>query len=182
VSMKSRRAFGLEVAAGSFIVVAVMWLLGAMPAAAAREDPISAQFGVKLEVERGPTGFFSEVLGLGSESEVVEQRTTGPGGQTIIRHVPGALKWKDIVLKRGMSTDRSLWLWRAQIEAGNVQGATLKFSITVLGPSLQPVARWEGFGGWPSKLIVPSLDRNAPAPGFAVEELTITHSGLVRTQ
>jgi phage tail-like protein len=180
--MKSRCAFGLEVAAGSFMVVAVMWLLGPMPAAAQRADPISAAFGVKLEVERGPSGFFPEVLGLGSESEVVEQRTTGPAGQIIIRNVPGALRWKPIVLKRSMTSDRSLWLWRAQIEAGNVQGATLKFSITVLGPSLQPVARWEGVGGWPSKLIIPSLDHNAPAPGFAVEELTITHSGLVRTQ
>ena len=178
--MRSCWAFGLEVAARSFLAVAVMWLLGAMPAAAQRVDPISAAFGVKLEVERGPAGFFSEVLGLGSESEVVEQKTTGPGGQTIIRHVPGALRWKEIVLKRSMTADRSLWLWRAQIEAGNVQGATLKFSITVLGSSLQPVARWEGFGGWPSKLIIPSLDRNATGP--PVEELTITHSGLVRTQ
>jgi phage tail-like protein len=179
VSMRSRWAFGLEVAAGLFMVVAVTWLLGAMPAAAAREDPIISA-GVKLEVQGGPTGFFPEVLGLGSESEVVEQRSTGPGGQIVIRNVPGLLKWKPIVLKRSMTTDRSLWLWRAQIEAGNVQGATLKFSITVFGPSLQPIARWEGFGGWPSKLIVPSLDPNAKGP--AVEELTITHSGLVRTQ
>jgi len=178
--MKSRWASGFEVAAGSFLVVVVMWLLGAVPAAAQRVDPISASFGVKLEVQGGPAGLFSEILGLGSESEVVEQRTTGPAGQTIIRHVPGALRWKEIVLKRSLTSDRSLWLWRAQIEAGNVQGATLKFSISVLGPSQQPVARWEGFGGWPSKLIVPSLDRNAQGP--PVEELTIAHSGLVRTQ
>ena len=178
--MRSRRAFGLEVAAGSFMIVAVTWLLGAMPAAAQRQDPILAAGGVKLEVERGPSGFFPDAVGLGSESEVVEQRSTGPGGQIITRNVPGALKWKPIVLRRTLTSDRSLWLWRAQIEAGNVQGATLKFSITVLGPSLQPVVRWEGVGGWPSKLIVPSLDHNAT--GFAVEELTITHSGLVRTQ
>lgn len=176
---RSRWAFGLEVAAGSFLVVVVMWLLGAMPAAAAREEPIISA-AVKLEVQGGPTGFFSEVLGLGSESEVVEQRTTGPGGQIIIRNVPGLLRWKPIVLKRSMTSDRSLWLWRAQIEAGNVQGATLKFVITVLGTSLQPIARWEGFGGWPSKLIIPSLDHNATGP--PVEELTIAHSGLVRTQ
>ena len=178
--MRSRWAFGLEVAAGSCLAMAVMWLLGAMPAAAAREEPLFSGVPVKLEVQGGPTGLFSEVSGLGSESEVVEQKTTGPGGQTIIRHVPGALRWKEIVLKRGATTDRSLWLWRAQIEAGNVQGATLKFSITVFGSSLQPIARWEGFGGWPSRLIVPSINLNAPGP--VVEELTISHSGLVRTQ
>jgi phage tail-like protein len=79
-----------------------------------------------------------------------------------------------------MSSDRSLWAWRALVEAGNVQGATLKFSITLIGPSMQTVARWEGVGGWPRKLIIPSIDRAATAP--AVEELTIVHSGLVRTQ
>jgi phage tail-like protein len=178
--MRSRWAFGLEVAAGSFMVVAVMWLLGAMPAAAQREAPVSSGSVVKLEVQGGPTGFFSEVSGLGSESEVVEQKTTGPSGQMIMRNVPGLLRWKQIVLKRGMTSDRSLWVWRAQIEAGNVQGATLKFSITLLGPSLQPIARWEGSGGWPSRLIIPSIDHNAPGP--VVEELTIAHSGLVRTQ
>lgn len=178
--MRSRWVFDLEVAARSFMAVAVMGLFGAVPAAAQREAPISSGVAVKLEVQGGPTGFFSEVSGLGSESEVVEQKTTGPGGQTIIRHVPGPLRWKEIVLKRGMTSDRSLWLWRAQIEAGNVRGATLKFSITLLGPSLQPIARWEGIDGWPSRLIVPSIDRNAP--GLAVEELTIAHSGLVRTQ
>jgi phage tail-like protein len=177
---RSRWAFGSEVAAGSFMVVAVMWVLGAVPAAAQREAPISSGVVVKLEVQGGPTGFFSEVSGLGSESEVVEQRATGPGGQTVIRHMPGPLRWKEIVLKRGLTGDRSLWLWRAQIEAGNVRGATLKFSITLLGPSLQPIARWEGFDGWPSRLIIPSIDRNAPGP--PVEELTIAHSGLVRTQ
>ena len=179
--MKSRWALGSEVAAGSFLIVVVMWLLGATPAAAAREEPIFSGFGVKLEVERGPTGLFFEVSGLGSESEVVEQKTTGPSGQAVIWNVPGRLKWKEIVLRRGMASDRSLWLWRAQIEAGHVQGAILKFSITVLGPSLQPVARWEGSGGWPSRLIVLPIDNRSPqAP--VVEELTITHSGLVRTQ
>ena len=178
--MRSRWAFGFEQVAGSCMAMAVMLLVGAMPAAAQeRVNPIIASV-VKLEVPGGPTGFFSEVSGLGSESEVVEQRTAGPNGQTIIKSVPGRLRWKDIVLKRTMSSDRSLWLWRAQVEAGNVQGATLKFSITVIGPSLQPVARWEGFGGWPSKLIIPSLDHAATVP--AVEELTIAHSGLVRTQ
>ena len=178
--MKSRWAVGAELVAGSFMLMAVMWLPGDMPAAVAqgRVDPIVGSI-VKLEVKNGPTGFFSEISGLGSESEVVEQRTTGPGGQIIVRNVPGRLK-SQIVLKRGMTTDRSLWVWRAQVEAGNLQGAILNFSITVLGTTMQPVARWEGVGGWPSKLIAQSIDHTATTP--AVEELTIAHSGLVRTQ
>ena len=181
--MRSRWAFGSELVTRSFMTMAVIWLVGAVPAVEAQERiPPAVSVAVKLEVQGGPSGFFFEVSGLGSESEVVEQRIAGPGGQTVLRNVPGRLKWKEIVLKRGMTSDRSLWLWRAQVEAGNVQGATLKFSITVLGPSLQPIARWEGSGGWPSRLIIPSISIDHNASGLAVEELAIAHSGLVRTQ
>ena len=178
--MKARWAFGVELVAGSFMVIAVMWLLGGVPAAAALEASTSTGYIVKLEVQGGPTGFFTEVSGLGSESEIVEQKMAGPSGQTIMRSVPGPLRWKEIVLKRGVTSDKSLWVWRAQVEAGNVQGASLKFFITLIGPSMQPIARWEGLGGWPSKLIIPPIDRTAPVP--TVEELTIVHAGLTRTQ
>ena len=92
--------------------------------------------------------------------------------------MPGRLTWKEIVLKRGL--DMSFWVWRAQVEAGNLQAARLKFSITLLNTSLQPFARYEGVGGCPSKLVTLSHGRNAPVP--MLEELTIVHSGLTRTQ
>jgi phage tail-like protein len=166
----------------------VTWLLDSMPVAAAtsiREDPVLSGVVVKLEVQGGPTAFFSEISGLGSESEVVEQKAAGRSGQTIVQSLPGRLKWKEIVVKRSVTSDKSFSVWRAQVETGNLKGAILNFVITILSPSMQPVARWEGSGGWPSKLVVvPTIDRSAPAstPVSLVEELTIVHSGLVRTQ
>jgi phage tail-like protein len=186
--MKSRRDLRVEPVAVLFMVVCVTWLLDSMPVAAAtaiREDPVLSGVIVKLEVQGGPTAFFTEISGLGSESEVVEQKTAGRTGQAIVQSLPGRLKWKEIVLKRSVTSDRSFWTWRAQVETGNLKAATLNFVITLLSPSMQPVARWEGSGGWPSKLIViPAIDRSAPAstPVSLLEELTIAHSGLVRTQ
>lgn len=178
--MRARWAVGAELVAGSCLVCVVMWLFGGMLAMAAQEAVLSPGYFVKFEVQGGPTAFFTEVSSLGSESEVVEQKIVGANGQTIIKNVPGRLKWKEIVLKRGLTIDMSFWVWRAQVEAGNLQAASLKFSITFLNASLQPFARWEGVGGWLSKLVTLSHDRNAPVP--MLEELTIVHSGLTRTQ
>ena len=127
--------------------------------------------------------FFRRFSGIGSESEVIEQKTTAPTGQTTVQNLPGRLKWKELVVKRSLTSDKSFSTWRAQVETGNLKGAIFNFSIILLNTALQPVARWEGSGGWPSKLnfIFPSI-----APGVTptpvVEELTIMHSGLVRTQ
>lgn len=183
--MRQRRTLVRELV-GALMPITATCLLAAMPAVAAsamREDPVVTGSIVKLEVQGGPTAFFSEVSGLGSESEVIEQRG-GSGGQPVAS-LPGRLKWKEIVLKRGLTGDRSLSAWRGQVEAGSLKGSILNFVITLLGPSMQPVARWEGSGGWPSRLIIfPLADRptlgSTPPP--LVEEVTIVHSGLVRTQ
>ena len=182
--MTSRWALRAGPVAVSFMVMAGMWLLSGTPEGAqTREDPLGG-FTFKFEIQGGPTLFFKEIVGLGSESEVVEQKMVGPTGQTILASVPGRLKWKEIVLKRTMTTDKTFWTWRAQVETGNLKAAIVNFVITLLNTSMQPMARWEGTGGWPSKLIIPSSDRAVPAstPVPLVEELTIVHSGLVRTQ
>ena len=175
--MRVRWASGI---AGSCVVVAVVWLLIGMPAGAQRTDPIPG-FAVKVEIQGIPGPMFiAELTGLGSESDVVEQKSVGPSGQPVVQSVPGRLKWKEIVIKRGLTADKSFWLWRAQVETGNLQGALRTFSITFLSSSLQPMARWEGAGGWPSKLIVPT-PASSSSSTLMIEELTIAHSGLVRT-
>jgi phage tail-like protein len=129
--------------------------------------------------------FVSDVSDLVSETEVVEQKATTPTGQTVLQNLPGRLKWKEIVVRRTLTSDRGFATWRAQVEAGNLKDAIFNFSLTLLGTSLQPVARWEGVGGWPSKLsiIIPPVNPPAGTPVVPVrEELTIAHSGLVRVQ
>ena len=186
--MRPRWAFGAKSVTWMFLATAVMELWGGMPAAAAtttttttREDPLPG-FAIRLEVQNGFTAFFKEISGIGSESESVEQKTATPTGQTIMQNLPGHLKWKELVVKRGLSGDKSFSTWRAQVETGNLKAAIFNFSITLLDTALQPVARWEGSAGWPSKLNIVI----SPIPGGTtmqvIEELTIVHSGLVRTQ
>ncbi len=186
--MRTRRAVRADLCVGSLLVVVVMWLLSDMPAGAqSREDPLFSGLPVKLEIQGLPSAvFIKDISGIGSESDVVEQKAVSPTGQTIVQHMPGRLKWKEIVVRRGMMPgDKTFSAWRAQVETGNIQGAIRTFSITFLNSSLQPVARWEGVGGWPSKLIIVAPSGTASSsttPVPLLEELTIVHSGLVRTQ
>jgi phage tail-like protein len=176
--MRVRRTLAAKLVAGSCLVIGVMWLSSGMLAVAERVDPIPA-FAVKLEIQGMPgTIFIKELTGIGSESEVIEQKVSG---QPFVQSLPGRLKWKELVIKRGLTGDRSFWVWRGQVETGNLQGALRTFSITFMNSALtQPMARWEGTGGWPSKLIV-SNPASSTSSELLMEELTIAHSGLVRT-
>ena len=56
---------------------------------ASREDPLVA-FKFGLEIEGKLTGFFTNANGIGSETEVIEQKVTNPEtGETIINKIPG---------------------------------------------------------------------------------------------
>ena len=57
---------------------------------AEREDPLVA-FKFGLEIEGKLSGFFTQVSGIGSETEVVQQKVVnGETGETIIRQIPGS--------------------------------------------------------------------------------------------
>jgi phage tail-like protein len=130
-------------------------------------------------IEIGPlTGFFTEVSGLGSESEVVEHKIMGQNNQSIVRKQPGRLKWGDITLKRGITANMDMWTWRKQVEDGDVGGARTNGTITMLDQEAGAVASWEFNAGWPSKITTPALTADSNAVG--VEEMVIVHEGIVR--
>lgn len=121
---------------------------------------------------------FRECSGLGSESQIVEYKAGGQGGVEIIIKQPGALKWDNIVLKRGITSDLKLWNWRKQVEEGDVMGARREGSIVMYDQKGSPKASWHFVRGWPASLAGPTL--NATANEVAVETLTIAHEGIMR--
>lgn len=137
---------------------------------------ISNNFAV--EVGSVISGYFTEVSGLGSETEVAEHKVMGPGGQEIVRKVPGRLKWGDITLKRGITSSMDLWEWRKMVEEGNVSSARMDGSIIMYDQEGSEVARWNFERGWPSKLSGPSAKSDSSE--VVVEELTIVHEYIER--
>jgi phage tail-like protein len=143
-----------------------------------REDPVvSVRFG--LEFQGKVSGMFRECSGLGSEHELVEHKAVQKG-QPVLMKVPGTLKYDNIVLKRGVTTDMEIWDWRKEVEDGNLKRARRDGSITMHAQDGTEIARWNFFSGWPSKVSGPSL--NAGTNEIGVEELTIVHEYMRRVK
>jgi phage tail-like protein len=142
-----------------------------------REDPLVG-FHFKLDIQGKVEGYFTEVSGVGSETEVVEHKVVKEGVEVVMK-IPGRLKWENIVLKRGITSNMDAWTWRKQVEEGDVAGARSDGMIIMYDQTLSPVAQWEFSNGWPVKITGPSIKSDGNEIG--VEELTIAHEYIVRT-
>lgn len=148
-----------------------------MGAGGQASDPLVG-FHFAIEVQGVIQGYFTEVSGLGSETEVVEHKVVTESGAQVVKKVPGRLKWQDITLKRGITESMDIWKWRKLVEDGKVLDARKDGSIRMLNQSMQEVARWNFERAWPSKVSGPQLQADSNA--FGIEELTIVHEYIER--
>jgi phage tail-like protein len=144
-----------------------------------REDPLVG-FLFALDIQGVVAGYFTECGGIGSESEIAEQKVVSEKGVQIVLKVPGRLKWSDITLKRGLTSSMDLWEWRKMVEDGNVKSARKNGTITMFDQTLNPKAKWEFKNAWPSKISGPSP--KSDGNDIQVEELTIVHEYIVRSK
>jgi len=138
-----------------------------------RKDPFLA-FCFRVTIDApGPSaaGFFKSVSGLSSETEVVPYRAGGVNDTTY--QLVGAVKWKNIVLKRGFC-GKELADWRKSWVPGPGQRANGK--IEQLAANGSVVATWTFSRGWPCKWEVSELD--ASKSEVSIETLEIAHEGL----
>ncbi len=142
-----------------------------------REDPIVG-FHFALDVQGVIKGYFTEVSGIGSETEVAEQKVVNEKGIQVVLKVPGRLKWGDITLKRGLTSNMDLWKWRKLVEDGDVKSSRKNGSIIMFDQSLKPVAQWDFKNAWPSKISGPNPKSDSNE--LQVEEITIVHEYITR--
>jgi phage tail-like protein len=158
------------------LVLMAMTLVFSFLGFADRPADRESRFVVVLRLEEaGITGYFTEVSGLSSENEVVEYRDGND--PNVVRKLPGRLKYDNIVLKRGVTSDSSLWQWRRMVEVGNIAEARTNGKLTLLDRG-SPVASWRFVNAWPSKVSGPQL--NDEGRDIAIDELVIAHEGLTR--
>jgi phage tail-like protein len=146
--------------------------------AKAKELRLGSFFRVTLG-GKDSIGVFREVSGLSSETELIEQSEVDERGQAFVRVLPGARKWGDITLKRGVDNNLDLWKWRQQAEEEGPDAARVDGTIELLDAQGRPVATYTFRSGWPSKYQGPDL--NAASSDVAIETIEITHEGLERT-
>lgn len=141
------------------------------------EDPLLG-FNFMLELEGAIAGYFTECAGIGSEHEIVEHKVVDSSGHEIVRKIPGRMKWQDVTLKRGITSDLQIYDWRQLAVEGKMSDARKNCTITMLSRDYAPVAVWHFHNAWPSKVTGPNL--KADSNEFGVEEVTIVHEGMWR--
>lgn len=145
----------------------------------ADENPLVG-FHFAIDIQGVVKGFFTECSGLGSEHEVIEHKVVNEGAQEIVQKIPGRLKWENITLKRGITSNMDIWKWRKQVEDGDVKGARKNGSIIMFDQTLAEVARWNFERAWPVKVTGPQPKADSNEVG--IEELTITHEYIARVK
>ncbi len=143
----------------------------------AREDPLVG-FHFAVDLQGHVTGYFTECSGLGSETETIEHKVINEAGVEVVMKIPGRLKWENIVLKRGITSDMQIWEWRKLVENGDVAGARCDGSVVMYDQTLTEVARWNFQQAWPVKVTGPSV--KADGNEIGIEELTIAHEYIER--
>jgi phage tail-like protein len=128
----------------------------------------------RVEIDGVAAAAFSEVLGIGAEIQTVDIRNgIDPAA---IRIDPGERRFENVVLRRGLTNDTSLWDWMRQGIGGEVQRRNI--SIVLLDDSLNPVTRWNVLRSWPCRYELSPL--NAAGIGPVIESLEVCHEGLER--
>lgn len=151
------------------------------------EDPLVG-INFFLELDGVTIGSFRECSGLEVEVEVIESKETDKTGKMVIRKIPGANKYSPIVMKKGQTSDKKLWDKFAQSlsaesiggkrPGGFKRGTGAIVIKDVTGQSV--VARYQFTEAWISKYKGGEL--NATSNNLAVEEVTIIHEGMIRSQ
>lgn len=153
-----------------------------MPAAneaPGREDPLVG-FNFMIDVGGKISGYFTEVSGLGSESETIESKVMTEKGVEVVLKIPGRLKWGDVTLKRGITSSMDMWDWRQMVVDGKVKDARMNGSIVMFDREGTEAARWNFVNGWPLKISGPSPKSDSNE--ISVEELTLVHEAITRVK
>jgi phage tail-like protein len=155
----------------------------------AREaDPVlSFQFSVEMHSD--PFGFipfmipikgyFTEISGLDVEYEYAEYKSVNLLGWPRSNFVPLRPKYSPLVLKRGVTTTESFWLWHQLIVLGTKAIMKPYVTITMYDRSYRPLAEWHAESAWPIKVSGPQIRSDSNDVG--IEELTLVHTGLHRS-
>lgn len=142
--------------------------------------PFTGQF--IFEVDGVRIGAFTEVSGLQVELEQGQGHTIEEGGQNEYVHkLPGRIKWPNLVLKRGITTDNNLFDWFRKSSGEGFEGTggaldRKMAALAMVDAQGTPLRVWVFYDAFPVKWTGPKFA--ASSSEVATEELEIAHHGF----
>jgi phage tail-like protein len=137
-----------------------------------RRDPYLS-FNFLVELEGLLVGGFNEVSGLQAEIELHDYREGGLN--EYLHRLPGPVRYPaNLVLKRGISDNKSLWLWHCEVRRGVITRRNL--TVILRDNAGMPACHWHLERAYPVRWIGPAL--RADSNTVAVEALELVHCGI----
>ena len=136
-----------------------------------RLDPLRS-YNFYLEIDGITRAGFRECSGLDSSTDVVEYRE-GNEGRTP-RKLPGLVKFSNITLKWGTTSDSELLDWRQQVADGEIERKN--GSVVMIDDTGTEIVRYNFRDAWPMKWTGTAF--NATTNEVAIESLEIAHEGV----
>ena len=136
-----------------------------------RKDPLPA-YVFKVKIGGNHSAFFKSVGGLSYEVEAVPLKEGGVNNTTW--QLVGAVKWKNITLKRGFTADSDILAWRKEWMEGTMTRKDVE--IEQLDSQLNVVKRWKAKDCMPMKWELSEFD--ASKNECAIETMELAHHGL----
>ena len=125
-------------------------------------------FNFRVEIDGIAAAQFAEVVVPTASIAVVEYRE-GADKTSRARKLPGRTSVTNALLKRGVTTDLSLYQWFRAVSQGEFEPRNTM--IVLLDASRQDVCRWLLRGAWPVKYEGPTL--HAKGNEVAIESLEL---------
>ena len=140
--------------------------------AASLPDPVG-ELRFQVLLDDAVIGAFAECSGLSVEYDIFEYQEGGE--MRFVHKFRGALKYPNLVLKRGVTYEDALLKWffdqdTDRDDRGNV-------TLNLLGDDGEQVRTWSFASAFPVKWSGPSF--NAKSTNVATETLEIAHQGLM---
>lgn len=143
-----------------------------------RPDPFR-NFRFKVEIDGIENGWFSEASGFDVSVDMAEYRA-GDDPVRTKRKLPGLAKYSNITLKRGVTTDMSIYNWAVKIPTtGECERKTVTLKLMDINGDSE-VAVWQVVQAWPVKYSVTEFKGQGNEVVF--ESLELAHEGMTKTK
>ena len=156
--------------AAVLMMVSAAGVVATQQGAVAAGDPAPSPVSTwRLMVDGVGMATSSSCSGFGSRTEVQEYRSGAEGSQTV-QKIGGNLEYTDVTCSFPLDAPRSLYDWRALVEAGDIDAARKNVSFELVDNAGSVVQSWRLFQSWPSQYLM-GPDRTV---------LVLTHERAVR--
>lgn len=125
-------------------------------------------------------GLFRSVTINKTSADVIEYKFQDATGNPGLRKVPGFNPGGEVVLERGIDTQKNLadWTKKIQFEGVETPADRCDGTITLCDHKGGSIASWSFKQAWPSAIEWGKVDANSN--DIAIEKVTLAHEGIWR--